>query len=87
MTRIQLSRRPFVFGINLLLFPNKPILYFDREFLYAESRKAKKKFPIESVTRLRDTWSKINHQIVWEVEGRHEGEYFVYTFVTKRAWI
>jgi len=84
MERIQLSKRPFVFGLNLLFFPNKPTLYFDREFLYADSKKEDKKFPIDTITAVRNTWSKINHQTVWEINGRAEGEYYSFRFITKR---
>jgi len=84
MKRIQLSKRPFFFGLNLLFFPNKPILYFDRQFLYIETRKQQGRYAIESISQLRDTWSKINHQTVWEISGRAEGKYYSFRFITKR---
>ena len=84
MKRIQLSKRPFFFGLNLLFFPNKPILYFDRQFLYAESRKEQEKYPIETITHVRNTWSKINHQTIWEIDGRASGKFYSFRFITKQ---
>ncbi len=86
MERIQLSKRPFFFGLNRLFFPNKPILYFDRQFLYAESRKKQEQFPIESIIEVRNTWNRINHQVVWEVNGKIKEQRYTFRFVTKQQF-
>lgn len=84
MNRIQLSKRPFFLGLNLLFFPNKPILYFDRQFLYFESRKEQGKYPIESITHIRNSWSKINHQTIWELDGMIDGKLYNFRFITRQ---